>query len=143
MKYIRLILVFIFLLCLNVACSVPANGGEHAPVTEDPGEPFVSIPGVSDITLLTEVKGAGEKPLLQWEPVAVAVRYQIIVYDEAGQPYWAWEGSTSQIYLGGTESQPHPESNGPSIEARYSWVVVAYDVSGNVSAASPIRPISP
>ena len=49
----------------------------------------------------TSITGTGFKPLFQWESVSGAGRYQLTVFDEAGEPYWAWEGAATQIYVGG------------------------------------------
>jgi len=147
MKHIQLFFTLILLLSLSAACGAPADAGETAPdagnSNEDQGEPFLSVPGVADIKLLTDVDGAGEKPLFKWEAVTGAARYHLILYDEAGEPYWAWEGTSTQIYIGGVPFEPSADSSGPSIEAGYSWAVVAYDADGNVLAASKIKPISP
>jgi hypothetical protein len=72
-----------------------------------------------------------------------ADRYQLLVFDEAGQSYWAWEGSKTQVYMGGTEAQPAADASGPSVAAGYTWAVVAYDAAGNILASSGARPISP
>jgi len=112
--------------------------------TEGPqGEPFISVPGIETIKLLTNVTEAGGKPLFTWEAVTGSSRYELIVFDETGEPYWAWEGTKTKIYMGGTDEQPPAESSGPSIEAGYTWTVIAYNVDGKVIAASEIRSISP
>ena len=147
MKHIHLFFALILLLSVSLACGTPTDVGEPTPVaddsSEDQGEPFLSVPGVGDIKLLTDVNGAGEKPLFKWEAVTGAARYHLILYDEAGEPYWAWEGTSTQIYIGGVTFEPAADSSGPSIEAGYSWAVVAYDADGNALAASNIKPISP
>lgn len=164
MKHRRLLIAFVAIVLLAVACGVPAGngtepqagtipaGGEQvespteAPTklpTEIPGEPFLSVPGIGRVTLLTDVQGSGEKPLFAWESIAGADRYQLIVFDEAGEPYWAWEGAQTQVYMGGSESQPSANSSGPAIGAGYSWTVVAYNVNGEIVASSELKPISP
>jgi hypothetical protein len=112
-------------------------------IEETAGEPFITGPGLEPVKLLTRVDGAGEKPLFAWEAVLGAGYYQLVVFDEAGKPYWAWEGSGTQIHLGGTQEQPPAGSSGPVIESGYSWAVIAYDAEGNVLASSEVRPISP
>jgi len=107
------------------------------------GEPFISAPGISDVLLLTDSSGVGAKPLFQWDSVTGASRYQLTVFDEDGKPYWAWEGANTQIYMGGTDTQPPEDSSGPSIEEAYTWTVVAYSSDGKVLAASEVRTISP
>ena len=149
MKMNRLYLFAAALTLSMLACSLPVGGGEGQP--EEPGEtpneiqgePYISSPNVGNIKLLTDIEGASEKPLFAWEAVSGASRYQLIVFDEAGELYWAWEGTVTQIYMGGTDAQPPDESSGPSIEAGYSWAVTAYASDGTVIAASAVRPISP
>jgi len=81
--------------------------------------------------------------LFAWEAVSGTSRYQLYIFDEAGEPYWAWEGTGTQIYMGGTDAQPPNDSSGPSIDAGYTWAVAAYDSDGKILAASEIRSISP
>jgi len=153
---LRFFITVTILLLSILACgtSSPAGGDESQPEaptnvptaepTEIPqGEPFVSVPGFESIELLTDITGVGEKPLFKWDAVTDAGRYQLIVFDEAGEPYWAWEGTKTQIYMGGTDEQPPADSSGPSIEAGYTWTVVAYNAEGKVIAASEVRSISP
>jgi hypothetical protein len=125
-----------------VASEIPAASPTIAP-TEIPVEPFLSAPGVANLNLLTDIENAGNQPLLQWEAMSGAERYQLIVFDEAGEPYWAWEGTKTQIYMGGTQEQPPADSSGPSINSGYTWAVVAYDADGKLLATSEVRSISP
>lgn len=111
--------------------------------TEIPAEPFLSATGILPLKLLTDIAGAGAKPLFQWDAVPAADRYQVIVFDESGDPYWAWEGTQTQIYMGGTQEQPPVDSSGPSIGWGYTWSVVAYGSDGKLLAASEVRSISP
>jgi hypothetical protein len=111
--------------------------------TEIQGESFLSAPGIANIKVLTDIEGVGAKPLFAWEATANAERYQLIVFDEAGEPYWAWEGIKTQIYMGGTDTQPPDDSSGPSIDEGYTWAVVAYDSDDRVFAVSEVRSISP
>ncbi len=153
MKTNRFYILVVVLLLSILACNLSKRGNESQPEaptnvppgapTEVQGEAFVSAPGVANLKLLTDVKGAGEKPLLQWETVTGASRYQLFVFDETSEPYWAWEGTATQIYMGGTDSQPPADSSGPSIDVGYTWAVVAYGSDGKVLAASETRPISP
>lgn len=154
MKNISHLLSIIILLAIGItACGSSVGDGLATPPAEidnsptdvghAPAEPFISAPGLGMITLSTVTSGAGEKPLFGWDAVAGADRYQLIVFDEAGEPYWAWEGAVTQIYLGGTDAQPSADSNGPTIAAGYSWAVVAYGADGKVLASSEKRSISP
>ncbi len=142
--------IFVAVVMLSVlACSLPAGGSgspSNGPTNASggvQGTPFISAPAVTIIRLLTDVKGGGEKPLFVWDAVSGASRYQLIVFDDGSEPYWAWEGTKTQIYMGGTDTQPPADSSGPSIGAGYSWTVVAYGSDGKVLATSDVRPISP
>lgn len=106
-------------------------------------EPFISASDLVNLQLITNTEGVGEKPLLQWEAAPTASYYQLVVFDEEGRPYWAWEGKTTEIYLGGTVVQPPADSSGPIIAPGYSWTVVAFDIQDQVVAASAVRAISP
>lgn len=113
------------------------------PTEESQGEPFISGPNVVSLRLLTSKQSVGEKPLLQWEAIPNASYYQVAVFDESGKPYWAWEGKTAQIYLGGTQEQPPADSSGPVIAEGYSWAVIAYDAENHAIASSAVRSIAP
>jgi len=165
MKRIRTTFVFGLLLLAGLSCSVSSGGNETSPTTGAPpvsgeqvqspteavtqapveiqGEPYISSPGIESIHLLTDIQGVGEKPLFSWEAVSGADRYQLVLFDENEEPYWAWEGGQTRIYMGGSEEQPPADSSGPSIAADYHWAVVAYDAGGQVLASSEVRPISP
>jgi len=159
MKLIRATFAFSFLLLAGLACSVSGGGNETSPTigttpvsgeqVQSPteavvkGEPYISARGIESIHLFTEVQGVGDKPLFSWESISGAERYQLVVFDENGEPYWAWEGTQSQVYMGGSESQPPADSSGPSVAADYHWAVVAYDANGQALASSELRPVSP
>lgn len=159
MKLFRVTFAFSFLLLAGLACSLSSGGNETSPTTETTlvsgeqvqnpteavvqGETYISAPGIESIHLLTDVQRVGDKPLFSWESISDAGRYQLIVFDENGEPYWAWEGTQSQVYMGGSDDQPPADSSGPSIAADYHWAVVAYDSSGQVLASSELRQISP
>jgi hypothetical protein len=165
MKHRRSLITLVVMVLVAVACGLPfgGNGAEpqagttpasgeqvesptEAPTnvpTEVPSEPFLSVPGIGRVNLLTDVQGGGEKPSLAWESIPGADRYQLVVFDEAGEPYWAWEGAQTQVYMGGSESQPPADSSGPVVGVGYSWAVVAYDANGQITASSELRPVSP
>lgn len=166
MKHIGLSMTVVVIVLMALACGSPPSENEDSrptgttpesnspvPTPEVPAptaaptavqaDPFISAPGVANISLLTDTTGAGLKPLFVWEPVTSANRYQLVVFDEAGEPYWAWEGAKTQIYMGGTDSQPPDDSSGPSVDRGYSWAVVAYGSDDRMIAASEVRPISP
>ena len=166
MKKKRILIALVVVVSLTVACGLsgggnrtepqaaetPGNGEQvqgptdapmEAPTEVLPGEPFLDVLGIGQVSLLTEVQGGGEMPLFAWGPVAGADRYQVVVFDEAGEPYWAWEGAQTQVYMGGAESQPPADSSGPVVGAGYTWAVVAYDANGQILASSELRFISP
>jgi hypothetical protein len=166
MKHIHLLITVVVIALMGVACGLPAGGNDDIlqteitsdngiPVetpeiptptvmpTEVQGEPFLAAPGVGTMKQLTDTERVGVKPLLAWEAVSNANRYQLIVYDETGEPYWAWEGPQTQIYMGGTDTQPPDDSSGPSVDRGYTWAVVAYSSDDRIIAASEVRPISP
>jgi hypothetical protein len=158
MKRTRPLIALVVLVLMTIACGLPAggngdasqagttpvDGGQSQSPTEADiqGEPYIDVPGIGSIQLLTNVQGGGEKPLFSWKAVSDADRYQLIVFDENGEPYWAWEGMQTQVYMGGSEGLPDADSSGPSIAAGFHWAVVAYDASGQVLASSELRPIS-
>lgn len=142
--------IFVAVVMLSVlACGLPVGGSGNPsneptnPANSVQSTPFISAPSMANIKLLTDVKGGGEKPLFAWNTVSGASRYQLIVFDNGGDAYWAWEGTKTQVYMGGTDTQPPSDSSGPSIGVGYSWTVVAYGSNGKVLATSEVRPISP
>lgn len=166
MNYIHRLIAVAVIVLMTGACGSPRDANEdrvpsgtapdsNSPVptldaltptaapTEVPADRLISAPGVADIPLLTGIAGAGAKPLFAWEPVNDAKRYQLIVFDETGEPYWAWEGAKTQIYMGGTETEPPEDSSGPFIDTGYTWAVVAYGSDEQIVATSEVRPISP
>lgn len=166
MKHKHLLITVVVIALMGAACGLPAGGNDDTiqtettsdngiPIetpeiptptvmpTEVQGEPFLSAPRVGNIKQLTNTERVGMKPLLAWEAVREANRYHLIVFDETGEPYWAWEGLQTQIYMGGTDSQPPDDSSGPSVDRGYTWVVVAYGSDEQIVAASEVRPISP
>lgn len=166
MKHTRPLIALVVVILLTIACGLSGGGNETEPqaaktpgnaeqvqsptdaLTESPtevppGEPFLDVPGISQVSLLTDIQGGEEMPLFAWEPVTGAERYQLVVFDEAGEPYWAWEGVQTQVYMGGAESQPPADSDGPVVSAGYTWAVVAYAANGQILASSELRSISP
>ncbi len=98
--------------------------------------------GADPVVRLTPTEGVGVRPTLGWEAVEGADSYFLVVKDEAGVPYWAWEGSESSIPLGGAEF-PEDYGNGPTIGPGYTWSVSAYAADGTFLAISGDRPVSP
>ena len=84
----------------------------------------------TEIVLLTPATGNGPKPLLTWEPVVGASTYDVIVNTLDGGPYWAWRGATSEVWIGGHETEPDPDTEGPVLVEPMLLTVVATDDSG-------------
>lgn len=106
-----------------------ADSSESTNTTVPAGGP---IPNVLTV-LETNPTEAGPRPLLSWQPVNEAARYELTVLSSAGEPYWSWTGPESEIYLGGMEN---PEAIGAWVFEELSWVVTARDVDGNTLALS-------
>lgn len=147
MKTSRAMLNFLLiLLTTNLACSLtPAALPEDAspPPPAASAEPFFVVANSGTITLLTAETGVGVKPHFQWQAVEKADRYQIILFDSSGMPYWAWEGAATEIYLGGTQAAPPDDAEGPILSSNSSWVVYAFDTEGQFLAVSARQAISP
>lgn len=151
MRQMRISMVLIGVIIISMACSAPTS--EMPPVTattppasvtqQSQSKPLISGTGIETIELLTDTQGVGTKPLFEWKAVSGAARYELIVYDAAGAPYWAWDGTQTKVYLGGGNTQPPADSAGPSVTAGYSWSVVAFNDNDKVVAASDARPVSP
>ena len=41
-----------------------------------------------------------------------AARYLLYVFHADGGAYWAWEGTATEIYLGGFDTEPDPDVDG-------------------------------
>ena len=98
--------------------------------------------GAAPVIQLTPTEGVGPRPTLDWEAVEGAGSYFLVVKDDAGEAYWAWEGSETSIPLGGAEF-PEDYGNGPTIGPGYTWSVSAYTSDGTLLAISGDRPVSP
>lgn len=150
--HVKLLLLSIVLLASN-ACSggsspgqTPGGGGEGgAGIANgaDDGELFAPFPGITPIELLTPAAGVGQKPLFEWTPVKGAARFALFLQFPDGEPYWAWSGADSSIYLGGLESPPPEDAAGPILLEDMAWAVLAFDAEGNVIASSVLQSISP
>jgi len=98
--------------------------------------------GADLVIQLTPTQGVGVRPILDWEAVEGAGSYFLVVKDDAGTPYWAWEGSETAVPLGGA-AFPQDYGNGPTIGPGYTWSVSAYAADGTFLAISGDRPVSP
>lgn len=102
-------------------------------VPDEPATRFAEVAG-APIDLLTPATGNGPKPLLTWEPVAGASTYDVIVNTLDGGPYWTWRGTTAEVWLGGHETEPDADTEGPVLTEPMLLTVVATDDSGTLLA---------
>jgi hypothetical protein len=136
--------------------SVVACSGSQQPSASDSGgtapasgpqqgvnEPFLPFTGLEQVELLTATSGVGEKPLFEWSAVSGGSSYALFLYFSDGNPYWAWSGESTSIYLGGYTSAPPADAAGPILVDGMAWAVIAFDTSGNVIASSDKQLISP
>ena len=147
----------IFVGCTSGSQSEPSEIGTDDPVTTsssaetsaDTTAPIDSeatidleplIDGVDVIVATTPAIVSSLRPSLVWEPVEGASRYELVVLDEAGKPYWYWSGTDSQVKLGGGDFSDF--GLGPIIGVGYSWSVAAFGSDENLLAISGQIPIS-
>lgn len=83
--------------------------------------------------LVTEPSVAGPHPELAWSAVDGAASYDLIVLDGAGDPYWAWSGEATSVYLGGVQN---PDAVGAWVFEPLTWIVTARDSDGQPLAMS-------
>ena len=82
----------------------------------------------------------GPRPLLTWEPVDGAALYLVTVLDSSGTGYWTWEGTDTEVHVGGTAE---PDAIGPYVFEDMTWRVAAQDDSGALLAVSQPSPLNP
>jgi hypothetical protein len=116
--------------------TTPTTADSGAP--EQVGEPFIS--GLVPIVQLTPLADGGPRPLLEWEPVEGAVRYDVTLYAPDGAGYWAWHGAETSVVVGQLATA---EQSGPRVSPGMTWAVLALDEGGIPIASSAVRPISP
>lgn len=100
----------------------------------EPTTRFGQLAG-AEMVLLTPPMGNGPKPLLAWEAVDGATTYDVIVNTRDGGPYWAWRGAATQVWLGGHETEPDADTEGPVLVEPMQLTIVATDDSGGLLAA--------
>jgi len=118
-----------------------SDGGVVSTTTVPPieqGPPL--LPDLPPIIQVTAAAGGGPRPLLEWEPVDGAVRYDVTLFTGEGIGYWAWRGFETSVVVGEVSSLDAP---GPRVEAGMSWAVLAINEDGVPIAASSLSPISP
>ena len=86
--------------------------------------------------------GAGEAPLFRWAPVEGAERYLVGVVGPE-DPLWGWQGTETQIYLGGLPFARPAGMDGPVIIPGSCWAVMARGSQGHIIAVSEFLPVSP
>jgi hypothetical protein len=121
--------------------SVSTSSSECGPVETE--HILLQFPDVIEMELLTAASGGGERPLLEWEPVEGADSYGLVLFDPEGEPYWAWLGYDTSIYVTGLSEPPPVNSEGPIVVPCMTWTTTAYDSSGEPIAAGGPRSISP
>jgi hypothetical protein len=103
-------------------------------------EPLLT--GANPLIQITPTEGVGLRPMLSWEAIEGAGSYFLVVKDDAGSPYWAWDGAETSVPLGGALF-PEDIGNGPTIAQGYTWSVSAYAADGTILAISGDRSLSP
>jgi hypothetical protein len=100
--------------------------------------------GLDDVVVVgPTATSAGDRPMFSWEPVDGAVRYTLAVLTATNEPLWAWDGTATDVILGGWPGPPPPEAPGPVLTGPAAWFVVAYDAAGTPIAVSDVRAVSP
>ncbi|MFK7918547.1 MAG: hypothetical protein AB8G14_10745 [Ilumatobacter sp.] len=110
------------------------------PTTEQPvsvAPPLV--PNLAVIEQLTELAQAGEQPLLAWSAVEGADSYRLVVRDGAGDAYWAWSGTETEVFLGGGASR---DGAGARVPDGGEWSIIARDTDGATIATSGWTPLT-
>ncbi|WP_291379817.1 hypothetical protein [Demequina sp.] len=91
-------------------------------------------------TIAVTAADPGPRPLLTWTPVDGATMYLVTVLDSSGVGYWTWEGTETEVHVGGTSE---PDAIGPYVFEDMSWRVAAQDDTGTLLAVSEPSPLSP
>lgn len=123
----------------TVPTSTPTSIATTVPATTRPLTPFAEVADAS-IELRVPATGNGPKPLLRWEPVPGAVAYHVIVNTLDGGPYWGWRGAASQVWLGGSPTEPAADTEGPMLVGPMLLTVVATGADGlPVAGLGPVE----
>lgn len=100
----------------------------------DPG----SVLELSEVASLGAVAlgepGPGPHPALVWEPFDGASSYWLVVFDAAGDPYWAWTGSDPSVRVGGGSVDGMNQT--AVVHETMTWRVAAFDANGTLIALS-------
>jgi hypothetical protein len=130
----------------NPAASVPSIAPsttvEAASAADQPG-PLIDV-GLAPLELLEPAtSAAGERPTFRWAPVSGASSYLLAVLTTDNQPVWAWQGTATEVILGGWDQPPAADAPGPVLGGPSHWFVVALDAEGQPLANSMLRPVTP
>ena len=90
--------------------------------------------------LATAPTEPGPRPLLSWDAVEGAARYDLMVLNAEGVAYWGWSGTETAIHLGGIED---PDAAGAWVFEPLTWVVTARDADGQPLALSEQATLEP
>ncbi len=120
------------------ATTQPSSSEGTAPPSIPDVEPVLA--GMAQVTTLTPVLVESLRPSLEWEPIADAALYRVVVLADGGEPYWMWSGSDPSVEVGGAAFSEF--GNGPIIGTDFSWSVAAFDEAGTLIAVSGRLPIS-
>jgi hypothetical protein len=123
---------------------VIALGGRAVEASVPPADGLALDLDLGDVTLVAPATdGAGTRPTFSWEPVPGAVSYTLAVLSTDDVPLWAWNGTATEIILGGWSTLPVPAAPGPRIVVPSKWFVVAHDAAGVPIANSDFRLVAP
>lgn len=114
---------------------------ESASTPPAPSSLAPEVAGLAGIRLTTSPAEVGTRPELTWDPVDDAAYYSLVVSTADGRPYWAWEGTTTSIPLGGLP-RLHDDAAGPRLADAMTWVVTAHDADHRVIALSDREPLT-
>jgi hypothetical protein len=104
-------------------------------------DPHLAVPDGA-VVETEAISGQGVRPRLEWSPAEGAAGYTVVVFDQAGSPYWAAITTDTEIYVGGARQIPDGV-DGPEIADGYSWVVYADDADGTPIGSSALMPLGP
>ncbi len=142
-----LVLLLIGTLLLTACGSDDGTDGAATPPADESGDVAPSGPLLVEGMPVVDVLGppefdAGDVPLFRWAPVEGAERYLVGVVGPE-DPLWGWQGTETQIYLGGLPVARPPGMDGPVIVPGSCWAVMARDSVGHIIAVSEFLPVSP
>jgi hypothetical protein len=105
--------------------------------------PLLGLPGMVEMQNLVPESGLGGRPRLEWQEIAGATSYGIVIFEPDGTPYWAWQRELTWVYVAGIDEALPEQYEGPVITEGMSWYVVAYDEARAPIAVGGPWPIAP